>query len=148
MKILSSLDLPSVSKHCLCSDLTTWLVYLFLGSNTGLWSLLCSVCSQHLFCVIIFFQLADSYLVLDYTTSSFSLQDCSQPRSVCWFFSPIYNWVTQLKRSCGWKFEWKQERGSICCLGEDRWSHILACYKELIIISLLWMYLQLIHFLL
>lgn len=43
MKLLSSLNLPSVFKHCLGSDLTMWLVYLFLGSNTGLQRFLCLV---------------------------------------------------------------------------------------------------------
>lgn len=39
MKLLSSLNLPSVSKQCLASDLTMRLVYIFLCSNTGLWRL-------------------------------------------------------------------------------------------------------------
>lgn len=99
MKLLSSLNLPSVSKHCLGSDLTMWLVYLFLGISTSLRSFSCSVCSQHLFCISLLFQLANSCLGLD--TISVEVFLCRTVLNLDLFidltFSLIYSWVTQLK---------------------------------------------------
>lgn len=99
MKLLSSLNLPSVSKHCLGSDLTTWLVYPFLVSSTGLQSFSCSVCSQQLFCISVFFQFTNSCLGLD--TISVQVFLCRIVLNLDLFidltFSSIYSWVTQPK---------------------------------------------------
>lgn len=132
MKLLSSLNLPSVSKHSLCSDLTMWLVYLFLDSSTGLQSSWCSVCSQQLFCISVLSQLVNTCLYIYYISPGFPLKDCSWPRPIYWskFHAHVHPF-TWLK---GWL--WMEESERIPMLPRRREVVLHPCLLKRVICNL------------
>lgn len=145
---LSSLSLSSVTKYCLRSDITLWLVYFFLGSSAILRSFFVFSLLSAPFLHLCFLSVGQQGKTL-----SVQVFLCRNVLHLDPFlevtFSPMCSHLTQLKEWC-WGMNgrpWVEWKERIYTLPRRIQFHNLVCQLELSIIILPWPCMQLIHLL-